>query len=270
MGKIFVSYLRRDKDQLARLVKELTDLGGDIWWDEDSLAVGDRWRDNVESAIRACDYFIPCFGSALPRWHTSTMEKEVRIAADLWRGRAASDSKWILPVKLADCPILKIRLDDSKTLEDLHWLRLDGGGWHGGISSIADIVLERPKQQARQELRKLAEEAARATAYASYAKVSAGFNEQSKAEAARLEQIAKQHQNAYVDALSAYTAKYKDYGFANEIKTDHIHKEVEDQYKGCVVAWIVFLICVLPLVALVSWIGGVIVDWISRPFHSIF
>src|SRR5262249_2517987 len=108
MGKIFVSYLRRDKSRVAGLVKELTDLGADIWWDEDSLAVGDRWRDNIELTIRECEYFIACFSRALPRWHTSTMEKEVRIAARLWRGRAAGDSKWILPVKLEDCSIPKI------------------------------------------------------------------------------------------------------------------------------------------------------------------
>ena len=108
MGKIFVSYRRRDKDRVARLVKELTGLGADIWWDEDSLAVGDRWRDNIELAISECEYFIPCF-SGLPGWHTSTMEKEVRIAAGHWRGRAAGDSKWILPIKLEDCPIPKVR-----------------------------------------------------------------------------------------------------------------------------------------------------------------
>jgi TIR domain len=101
MAKIFVSYLRRDKNRVARLVKELTDLGAEIWWDEDSLAVGDRWRENIDLAIRECSYFIPCF-SAFPDWHTSTMEEEVRIASGLWRGRGASDSKWILPVKLEE------------------------------------------------------------------------------------------------------------------------------------------------------------------------
>ena len=119
----------------------------------------------------------------------------------------------------------------------------------------------------------MAEEAARATARASYAKISAGLNEQAKPDAARSEEKAKQLQNEYFNALSAYTTKYKDYGFANEIKTDHILKEVEDEYKGCMTAWIIFLICVLPLgfllIALIEWIGGVIGDWISRLFHSI-
>ncbi len=269
MGKIFVSYLRRDKDQVARLVKQLTDLGADIWWDEDALAVGDPWRDNIELAISECDYFIPCF-SAFQGWHTSTMAMEVRIAAGLWRSRAASDSKWILPVKLEDCPIPNIRLDDSKTLEDLHWIRLDGGGWDAGISSILDIVLERPKKQARQELRKKAEEAARATAIAGYAQAAAGMSEQAKPGAARSEENAKQRQNEYLDALSAYTRKYNDYGFVNEIETNHIYKEVEKQYISWNSAWIIFLICGFLLITAIRWIGGVMFDWMSRLFHAIF
>jgi hypothetical protein len=265
MGKIFVSYVRRDKDQVARLVKGLTDLGADIWWDEDSLAVGDPWRDNIELAIGECEYFIPCF-SAFPCWHTTTMEKEVRIAADLWRGRASSDSKWILPVKLEDCLIPKIRLDDSNTLESLNWIRLDGGGWETGIRSIADIVLERPKEQARQELRKLAEEAARATAIASYAKIAAYTSEQAKPEAAKSEENAKHLQNDYFNASSAYITKYKDYEFVREIKTEHIVKEVGDQYRSCMFAWVIFIICIFLLI----WIGSIIIDWMPRFFHLIF
>jgi len=51
MGKIFVSYLRSDKDRVAQLVEKLTDLGADIWWDDDSLALNDKWRGNIASEV---------------------------------------------------------------------------------------------------------------------------------------------------------------------------------------------------------------------------
>ncbi len=260
MGKIFISYLRRDKDHVARLVKELTGLGADIWWDEDSIAVGDRWRSNIDSAIRECDYFIPCFSRAFPRWRTSTMEKEVRIAAGLWRARAATDRKWILPVKLEDCEMPKIPLDDSMTLEDLHWIRLDGGDWHAGICSIADIVLERPKQQARKDLRRLAEAAVSAGQIKAYAAAAAMMgDERAKAEAARAEAHARERDEEYWKAHSAYAGKYKDgYNPLTDESFDEIIKEHERNFTGCMILWWIVCLFALAILALFYWISNLI------------
>ena len=51
-GSIFISYVREDAAAARSMCEAITSLGGDVWLDERRLEAGDRWEEEILSAIR--------------------------------------------------------------------------------------------------------------------------------------------------------------------------------------------------------------------------
>ena len=51
-GSIFISYVREDAAAARTMGEAITSLGGDVWLDERRLEAGDRWEEEILSAIR--------------------------------------------------------------------------------------------------------------------------------------------------------------------------------------------------------------------------
>ncbi len=56
MAKVFLSYSSRDKDDVRRLAKDLTDVGVDVWLDEWEILVGDRITQKIQEGLADSDY----------------------------------------------------------------------------------------------------------------------------------------------------------------------------------------------------------------------
>ena len=54
--KIFITYSRANKEPIEVLVKDLEELGHDVWFDEE-LNGGQSWWDNILSNIRDCEVY---------------------------------------------------------------------------------------------------------------------------------------------------------------------------------------------------------------------
>jgi hypothetical protein len=58
MGKIFISYSRKDKGFVDGLVQDLGENGFEVWIDREDIVGGERWRAQIVEAIRSCDAFL--------------------------------------------------------------------------------------------------------------------------------------------------------------------------------------------------------------------
>jgi hypothetical protein len=80
MGRIFVSYSRRDIETADRIAGAMKDAGLDIWIDRESIEAGNTWRVQIVQAIDTCDAFVLMLS---PRSAASdNVRKEIDLAQD--------------------------------------------------------------------------------------------------------------------------------------------------------------------------------------------
>lgn len=89
---IFVSYSRKDTDQVQEVVGKLTDQGFNVWIDRDGIESGDAFKSVIVKAIKNSKIFL-FFSSATANESPWTV-KEVNMAVFL--------KKTIIPIKLDD------------------------------------------------------------------------------------------------------------------------------------------------------------------------
>lgn len=58
MAYIFVSYSRRDKQELEKLVSTLQSAGHGVWWDVRSIQGGEDWQAAIKRAIVDSDVTV--------------------------------------------------------------------------------------------------------------------------------------------------------------------------------------------------------------------
>lgn len=130
---IFVSYVREDAHMARRLVASLRSFGFSIWLDEDSLKAGDHWKAEIRHAIASGLGFVACFSTNSENKHRSYMREELLLAIEELRRRPHSQS-WFIPILLDDVSIPDMFIGPGETLNDLHYIRLDGDYEHGVIN----------------------------------------------------------------------------------------------------------------------------------------
>ena len=59
--RVFISYVREDKNIVERLRQDLSDRGIDVWIDRYEIKPGVIWEDAIRKAIRDGAFFIACF-----------------------------------------------------------------------------------------------------------------------------------------------------------------------------------------------------------------
>jgi TIR domain len=60
---VFLSYSRSDADRVRPLVEELRRLGYKVFFDVESIGVGERWKNRLESSIRASRVLVLCWSA---------------------------------------------------------------------------------------------------------------------------------------------------------------------------------------------------------------
>src|SRR3569833_2393053 len=103
MTKVFISYSRPNENSALRLHADLKAQGYSPWIDKEKLLPGQRWRDEIISAIRQSDFAIVLFSSeAVGR--DGFYQREIRTCLDMLQDKAAS-KVWLLPVRLDECTL---------------------------------------------------------------------------------------------------------------------------------------------------------------------
>ena len=60
---VFLSYSRLDAERVRPLVEELRRLGYQVFFDVESIGVGERWKNRLESAIRTSRVLVLCWSA---------------------------------------------------------------------------------------------------------------------------------------------------------------------------------------------------------------
>jgi len=132
--RAFLSYVREDRQVVARLRDEVENAGIGVWQDIDSLIPGKRWKEEIEQAIRSGDFFIACFSENSAKRARTHMREEILIAVEELRLRPV-DRSWFIPVMLSASQIPDVSIGGGQTLRDLHWVDVHSD-WESGIATL--------------------------------------------------------------------------------------------------------------------------------------
>ncbi len=118
--KVFLSHAQEDKPRVKRIFSALQARGMLPWYDEQGLLAGDCWKEDVIDAIKESDFFALFLSNAAIR-KRGFIQKEIREAIGEFQ-RRPHGLAYILPVRLDDCEVPPVRLDENTTLRDLQWI----------------------------------------------------------------------------------------------------------------------------------------------------
>lgn len=83
MSHVFVSYSRRDKEVVDRIVHAMEQSGMKIWIDREAIKAGNSWRVQIVEAIDTCDAFVLMLSSNSAI--SENVQKEIILAQDTTR-----------------------------------------------------------------------------------------------------------------------------------------------------------------------------------------
>jgi len=83
MGKVFISYSRRDTETVDRIANAIENAGMGVWLDRHNIRAGNEWRVQIVRAIDTCDAFVLMLSpnSAV----SENVRKEIDLAQDSGR-----------------------------------------------------------------------------------------------------------------------------------------------------------------------------------------
>jgi hypothetical protein len=133
-GRIFISYVREDREAVDRLAHALRRANFDVWLDRSNLLPGMRWQTEIRNAIRAGDYFIACFSPRYTAKQASYMNEELLLAIEqlrlMPRGR-----RWFIPIVLEKCAIPDLPVGPGETLDSFHYVDFSQN-WDAAFESV--------------------------------------------------------------------------------------------------------------------------------------
>lgn len=101
-AKIFISYAKEDAAAARRLRDDLERHGHRPWLDSHELLGGQQWELAIREALRGSDLVVIVLsGNSVNK--RGYVQREIRLALDLWQERLESDI-FLIPVRLQDCP----------------------------------------------------------------------------------------------------------------------------------------------------------------------
>ena len=131
--KIFLSYAHEDIGMAKKLYQDLNRYGLDIWFDTESLEVGELWETAILDAIEQSDYFIAVLSSN-SMTKKGYVQKELKTAlkvVDLF----PEDTIYIMPVRIDDC------LVKNRKLKKHHWIDVfPESEYQKGLNRILQVI----------------------------------------------------------------------------------------------------------------------------------
>jgi hypothetical protein len=113
---VFLSYAREDVDAASGLYTELVTAGIKVWFDQEDIAPGAKWKPAIRSAIRKCRYFIALMSSRSVS-KKGFVNRELRQAIEIL-DEFPENTSYLIPVRLDDCEA------PHDTLKELQWVDL--------------------------------------------------------------------------------------------------------------------------------------------------
>lgn len=119
---VFLSYCRDNLETVRELHAELRGRGLKVWWDQEILP-GQDWKMTIRQAMRKAYAVVLCFSKEVQDRTHSGVYPEVLDAIAVYR-QIAPGRIFLVPVKLSNCDIPLIEIDDTRTLDRLQYVDL--------------------------------------------------------------------------------------------------------------------------------------------------
>jgi len=119
---VFLSYCHDNQKEVQKLRADLVAAGETVWWDEDILP-GQDWKLAIKQAMQDAYAVIVCLSPELEKRVSSGVYPELRDAISAYR-QYAPGSIYLVPVRLSECRVPPISIDDTSTLDSLQRIDL--------------------------------------------------------------------------------------------------------------------------------------------------
>lgn len=129
--QIFLSYAREDVKQARQLCRDLKDEYFHVWFDEQSLIAGQKWKREISRAIRTSDFFIALLSenSVTKR---GVVQKELKEAIEVML-ELPERAIYLIPARLSNCQ------PSHDALAELHCIDLFPA-WGKGVQKIREAM----------------------------------------------------------------------------------------------------------------------------------
>ena len=119
---VFISYCHDNEAEVARLCQDLVAEGERVWWDKNILP-GQIWKREIDKAMKQSYAVILCLSKETASRATSGIYREARDAITAYR-EYGPGSVFLIPVRLSQCEIPPIEIDDTHMLDAIQHLDL--------------------------------------------------------------------------------------------------------------------------------------------------
>ncbi len=130
-GKVFLSYARQDLPVVRKLYNELLNQNIDVWFDQEDLLPGTRWKDEIRLVIKNSSFFL----AVLSRTSVNKrgyVQRELKLGLDILH-EMPPHAVYLVPVKIDDC------VPSYDELFELQWCDLSSN-WDGGIKKLLQVL----------------------------------------------------------------------------------------------------------------------------------
>ncbi len=139
-GHVFISYVREDSVDAARLQRVFEDAGLRVWRENSDLLPGEDKRAVIRKAITEGSLvFVACFSRNSVRHESSYQNQEIGFAVDEVRTRRPGEV-WLIPVRFDDCQVPDWELGGGRTLRSIQRADLFGDGCPAEVAKLIDTV----------------------------------------------------------------------------------------------------------------------------------
>tara|TARA_R110002094_G_C4891464_1_gene209725 strand:+ start:335 stop:1285 length:951 start_codon:yes stop_codon:yes gene_type:complete len=138
MTQVFISCVKEDLREADYIVEVLKNNGIDAWLFTRNLAIGQRWQDQIRTAIQNGAHYVPLFSKAFLSRDQSYMWEELNQAVDELR-RRPHNSRWFLPISLDGTPPPPIPIRAGETLDQIQWADFNLG-WNAKLHEFLSAV----------------------------------------------------------------------------------------------------------------------------------
>lgn len=135
---LFLSYSSEDREAARRLRDAISELGLQVWYDEDELTGGDAWDQKIRERIRRCDYFMPLVSRSTENRREGYFRREWRQAAERTLDMA-DDVLFIVPVSID--PLIAENARVPERFQQVQWTRCPGGEPNADLQALCERML---------------------------------------------------------------------------------------------------------------------------------
>ncbi len=135
---VFLSYCHDDEPEVARFHAALTANSLSVWWDKDILP-GQDWKAAIRQAMKQSDVVVLCLSAKSMKRKRTGIYPEALDAIAAYRQRRPGEI-YLIPVRLSECELPAIEIDEVRTLDRLQYVDLFPTTWDANLKSLLKAI----------------------------------------------------------------------------------------------------------------------------------